>query len=115
MIWAFSLSVPKDAAYKSVSIEDVTGPEAKLVLSQDQPQPKMMTAPDGKQLNILQLRGAPSDVSPDSAAWAYQDGTSTLVFRVTLKTAADKTLTLYQPNVFGAEAKSQILKMAERA
>jgi hypothetical protein len=114
MIWAFSISVPKDAAYKSVSVEDVTGPEAKLVVSQDQPQPKLMTAPDGQQFNVLQLRGVPSDVSAESTAWVYQDGTSTLVFRVTLKTNADKELTLYQPNVFGAEAKSQILKMVER-
>jgi hypothetical protein len=115
LIWAFTLSVPKDATYSSLTVEDVSAPEAKLVASQDQPAVKVLKAPDGKELSLLQLRGSPADISPETTPWVYQAGTTTIVFRFTLKSTSGKSLTLHQPTMFGDGPKAQIQQMASRA
>ena len=115
LIWAFTLSVPKDAKYSSLTIENVTDAEAKLIASQDQPPVRTLKAPDGEELHLLELRGLPSDISPESTPWVYQDGTTTIIFRFTLKRASENDITLHQLAMFGQEPKAQIQKMALRA
>lgn len=115
LVWAFTLSVPKDAKYSSLTIENVTDAEAKLIATQDQPPVRTLKVPDGKELHLLELRGLPSDISAESTPWVYQDGTTTIIFRFTLKRSSENGITLHQLTMFGQEQKVQIQKMALRA
>lgn len=115
LIWAFTLSVPKDAKYSSLTIENVTGEEAKLIASQNQPPVRTLMAADGEALYLLELRGSPSDISPESTPWVYQDGETSMIFRFVLTRASADDITLHQLAMFGQEPKAQIQKMALRA
>jgi hypothetical protein len=112
LIWAFTLSIPKEAKYLSLTVENVTNAEAKLIASQDQPSVRTLRAPDGKELHLLELRGSPRDISPESTPWVYQDGTTTMIFRFALKRANENDITLQQLAIFGPELKAKIQKMA---
>ena len=115
LIWAFTLSVPKGAKYSSLTIENVTDAEPKLIASLDQPPVRTLKAPDGRELYLLELRGLPSDISPESTPWVYQDGTTTIIFRFTLKRSSENDIALHQLTMFGQEPKAQIQKMVLRA
>ena len=115
LIWAFTLSVPKDAKYSSLTIENVTDEESKLIASQDQPPVRMFMSATGEELYLLELRGSPSDISPESTPWVYQDGETSMVFRFVLKRASADDITLHQLAMFDQEPKAQIQKMALKA
>lgn len=114
LIWAFSLSVPPDSKYKSVSVENVSEQAAEAVLNQTSPKAQQLRAPDGKEFNILQLRGSAKDISQESTPWIFQDGHSTIIFRITLENESGKILTLYQATQFAESQKSPIRQMASR-
>lgn len=115
LTWAFTLSVPKGAKYSTLTIENVTDTEPKLIASLDQPPVRTLKAPDGRELHLLELRGLPSDISPESTPWVYQEGTTTIIFRFTLKRSSENDIALHQLTMFGQEPKAQIQKMVQRA
>jgi hypothetical protein len=93
----------------------VTGPEEAVVFSVKDVSPQPMTAPDGKQFHILQLRGKAMPVTENTTPWLYNENTDTFILRLTLKSDSASPTTLYQPCVVPASAKTRVREIAQRA
>jgi hypothetical protein len=115
LIWAVSISVPKESKYQRVAIEEVSTQTPIVVLAKDQPQQEKIRFNDGKEAYFLQVRGQETLVAQEETPWVFTPGITTLIFRVTLVDESGVVTTLYQPARFGDEAKAQVKRMVERA
>jgi len=115
LVWAVSLAVPKGETYKSVLVEDVSQPAARMVITKAEPKAEPVKMPDGKQLNVLQLRSEPVDITQGSAPWVFQPGLTAFIYRITLDKGEGRPVVLIQLTAFGDDAKGQLRKAVETA
>jgi hypothetical protein len=112
LIWAFSIAVPKDEQFSSITIEDVSAEVAQPVFSGDISALEVIEFPEDR---VVQVQGAPTAVGSDSASWLYEKGKTVRVFRIVLDNQDGEQVTLYQPSIFSADQKKKLQAVAKRA
>ena len=102
----FGFMLTSGQALSSVVVEDVSGASA-VVLVQD-------LAPTLNRKNLWLGRAKTLPLTPAGVPWLFARGDTTMVFRFTVGLAQTKrTVVLYQPAVYSAEAKQLLRSQAK--
>jgi len=100
--WQFALKVKKEGL-KSINIYDVTGSQARLLLTDPAPAPQ-----EGE----WRGRTSPEKFSREAAPWFFTPGATEHIFKIVLTDRRGEERSLYQPCLHSEEAKkAQVLEV----
>ena len=98
--YAFLFQDEKSAGLTSVTVEDVTGQTPNLLISDSGPV---------EDHNLWKGTAKPLPLSPSAVAWAFESGSSTRVYRFTIRRKGESApITIYQASIFGPDIKKLI-------
>ena len=97
LTYAFGFTEKQAEALRSVKVEDVTGPEAEVVV--------LDSAPHLSAKGYWKGNSTSHKKEDPAVAWVYDSGDTVKVFRFTVMTAAGRQIVMYQGSVWSARTK----------
>ena len=104
--WNFAFSAKKTVLLQQVKIELVApGNESKVIIQDRTPIIKRYVWSGSPKPILLNKRSTP---------WLFESGSSTFIFKITIKSKGNKDSVLYQPSIFSEQSKMVFRNMANK-